>query len=310
MQYHQCRCDAKHQCKNGGTCVGKNTCSCSRDYTGPQCSRRRLGTAINPAPNAKAILDAGDSGGSGLYWIQPPGEPSPALTYCDMDYQGGGWMLASYGFVHATSTSPLNKAIPNMNNPMGYLWEPEARASSNGLVNLTHGAVMMARAANHMIMAAGGNPSTGGIDSYSYVWSIDLRQNKIYNITFANHNRFNGATGSNGIPQMHLAEFVVQGLKGETGKYVRYALAESLGATWGDSYPTGYGFVNVGVEFGTITQGPFFPSVHSGDGGSNMNYQNKIFQPDVPRGSETYVHKGWYSATATDKIGQTSIWFK
>ena len=60
------------------------------------------------------------SDGSGMYWIQPPGETAPAQTYCDMTFAGGAWMLASYGYVHATSLNANNKAIPNMNNPNGY----------------------------------------------------------------------------------------------------------------------------------------------------------------------------------------------
>ena len=103
--------------------------------------RKRLGTRENPAPNAQAILDAGDSHGSGMYWIQPPGETAPAQTYCDMTFAGGAWMLASYGFVYSGEVSEVNlnsKAIPNMNNPNGYAWLPTLRSSSNGLINLPH----------------------------------------------------------------------------------------------------------------------------------------------------------------------------
>jgi len=44
---------------------------------------------LKPAPNAQAILDVGDSQGSGMYWIQPPRETAPAETYCDMNFAGG-----------------------------------------------------------------------------------------------------------------------------------------------------------------------------------------------------------------------------
>ncbi|KAK3697024.1 hypothetical protein QZH41_012489, partial [Actinostola sp. cb2023] len=304
------QCGFVHKCQNGGTCAGLNTCVCPPDYTGPQCNRKRLGTKLNPAPNAQAILDAGDSLGSGLYWIQPPVEEKSAQTYCDMTYSDGGWMLASYGYVGSKDAGSTNKAIPNMNNPMGYAWRPARRAGLNGVINLPHGAVMMARNATYMIMAAGNNPTTG-IDGYAFVYRIDLRQNT-YNITFANHNRYHGAVGTNGIPKMHVTDFLVVGLKGDLGEFERFALGESLGVTWADSYPTGYGFNDIGKESGTWDKGPFFPSVHSGDGHSSCSSGPcRTYQPDVSKGSESYVHRGWYTASGTvGKTGQTSIWFK
>jgi hypothetical protein len=198
-----------------------------------------------------------------------------------------------------------------MNNPMGYTWRPEKRARTSGLINLSQGAVMMARNATYMIMAAGNNPAKGGIDLYTYVYRIDLRQNS-YKITFANHNRFNGAVGANGIPKMHVTDFIVEGLKGDVGEFERYGLGESLGVTWSDSLPTGYGFNDVGANFGSWTKGPFFPSVHSGDGRDSCeSVPCKMFQPDVSMGSESYCHRGWYTASGSiNKRGQTSIWFK
>lgn len=121
-----------------------------------------------------------------MYWIQPPNETAPAETYLDMTFAGGGWMLASYGYVHTPSgdvSNKDNKAIPNMNNPFGYSWLPNRRSSSNGLINLPHGVVKIANNANYMIMAAGNNPATGGIDQYAFVYRIFLRRNP-YKVTF------------------------------------------------------------------------------------------------------------------------------
>ena len=270
--------------------------------------RKRLGTRENPAPNAQAILDAGDSHGSGMYWIQPPGETAPAQTYCDMTFAGGAWMLASYGFVYSGGMSAVNlnnKAIPNMNNPNGYAWLPTQRSSSNGLINLPHGAVKMANNARSMIMAAGNNPATGGIDQYSYVYRINITDNP-YTITFANHNRFNG--GQPG--RMHVQDFIVEALKGESGTYVRHALGEAPGVTWSDSYPTGYGFNDKTGYSSVFNKGPFFPSVHSGSGRSLCSSCTPTnYEPDVKGGSPHYTHHGWYTATSYDKTGQTSIWF-
>ena len=241
-----------------------------------------------------------------MYWFQPPGETAPAQTYCDMSFAGGAWMLASYGYVHTAGLNSNNKAIPNMNNPFGFTWLPTQRSSSHGVISLPHGAVMMANNARYMIMAAGNNPSTGGINEYAYVYRISLGNNP-YNITFANHNRYNG--GQPG--RMHVVDFVVDALKGESGTYVRYALGEALGVTWTDSYPTGYGFNDKTTPSATFIRGPFFPSVHSGSGRSPCSGCTPTnYEPDVVGGSPHYTHHGWFTANGWDKTGQTSIWFK
>lgn len=94
---------------------------------------------------------------------------------------------------------------------------------------------------------------------------------------------------------------------------LRYALGESLGVGWGDTYPTGYGFYDRKEFYSTFSKGPFFPSVHSGDrpsGPASVGGRVESFLPDIARGNPQYTHKGWYSLEQTDKTGQTSIWFK
>ena len=301
---------AKKPCQNGGTCIGENLCKCPPAYSDAQCTRsakEKLGTKENPAPNAQAILDADNSPSSGMYWIQPPGETAPAQTYCDMSFAGGAWMLASYGYVHVAGLNSNNKAIPNMNSPFGFAWLPTKRSSSHGVISLPHGAVMMANNARYMIMAAGNNPATGGINEYAYVYRIYIESNP-YNITFANHNRYNGGRPGD----MHIVGFVVEALKGESGTYGKYALGEALGVTWSDSYPTGYGFYDKTTPYATFYKGPFFPSVHSGSGRSPCSgcTPTTNYEPDVFGGTPQYTHKGWYTANGVDKTGQTSIWFK
>ena len=189
-----------------------------------------------------------------MYWIQPTNETAPAEMYCDMSFAGGGWKLASYGYVHAIGLNASNKAIPNMNNPFGYNWHPDRRSSSNGLINLPDGAVKIANNANYMIMAAGNNPATGGIDQYAFVYSIFLQRNP-YKVTFLNRNRYNG--GQQG--RMHVTKFVVEALKGESGTYVRFALGKALGVTYTDSYPTGYGFNYKNAANASLTKVLSFP---------------------------------------------------
>ena len=202
----------RNPCENGGTCIGVNLCKCPPLYTGARCRRKTLGTKENPATNAQAILDAGDSLGSGLYWIQPPGETAAAQTYCDMAFACGAWMLASYGDVDVLGINANNKAIPNMNNPSGYSWVPTQRNSLNSHINLPNGAVNMGNNARYIIMAAGNTQPQGGIDEYAYVYRISLENNP-HNITFANHNCYNRGQ----IGRMHVCEFVVEALKGEVG---------------------------------------------------------------------------------------------
>ncbi|MCO4762392.1 MAG: hypothetical protein KC502_12855 [Myxococcales bacterium] len=55
-----------------------------------------LGSENKPAPNCKSILTAGESKGSGVYWIDPDSTLGPIAKFqawCDMVHSGGGWML-------------------------------------------------------------------------------------------------------------------------------------------------------------------------------------------------------------------------
>ncbi len=55
-----------------------------------------LGSENKPAKSCQAILNAGDSKGSGVYWLDPDtsGGSAPKFqAWCDMVREGGGWML-------------------------------------------------------------------------------------------------------------------------------------------------------------------------------------------------------------------------
>lgn len=59
-------------------------------------SRRRLrGTLSNPGINALDILNSGQST-SGWYYIQTSSMSQARQVYCNMEDDGGGWMLISY----------------------------------------------------------------------------------------------------------------------------------------------------------------------------------------------------------------------
>jgi hypothetical protein len=84
--------------------LGPETCAdlLGADYVGdvfcnPDCSYNvslcigPLGTVSNPAANCKAILDAGDSSGDGVYYLLAGDDTVKA--WCDME--GGGWTLVT-----------------------------------------------------------------------------------------------------------------------------------------------------------------------------------------------------------------------
>lgn len=160
-------------------------------------------------------------------------------------------------------------------------------------------------------MAAGNNPNTGGIDKYQYVYKINLC-NITGEITFDNHNSYHGASGARKVPRMRLQAFAVHGLKGDLKNYTRFSLAESLGVTSRDSFPTGYGFYDRKEQFAYFHRGPFFPSVHSGSGRIDSFRFGKYrsFSPDVEKTCYRFNYKGWYTATSMNNYGQMSIWFK
>ena len=162
-----------------------------------------------------------------------------------------------------------------------------------------------------MIMAAGNNPNTGGINKYQYVYKINLC-NITGEITFNNHNPYHGASGARNIPRMRLQAFAVHGLKGDVRNYTRFSLAESLGVTSRDSFPTGYGFYDRKEQYAYFHRGPFFPSVHSGSGRIDSFRFGKCrsFSPDVEKTCYRFNYKGWYTATSMNNYGQMSIWFK
>ena len=55
-----------------------------------------LGSENKPATTCKAILNSGESKGSGVYWLDPDtsaGAGAKFQAWCDMVHNGGGWML-------------------------------------------------------------------------------------------------------------------------------------------------------------------------------------------------------------------------
>lgn len=267
------------------------------------------------APSASYIKQVlGGTASNGLYWIKTANMQYPIQVYCDMTYDGGGWMLLAYGYVGSTGDSSSNYAIPNLNHDStSWSYNPTSRNGTNGLVaspNSQKSALLIAKSCTYVMFAAGNNPSTGGLDGYSHIAKAQIPDPSL--LTFNNHTYYyNGSmTNSEGI--------IVTGLKGDVGTWTRYTIKEALGASWTDSYPTGYGYVSSTTpKSGNFDGGPFFPSIHSGS--RNTAPGNPVVvssSPDVgvngyTAGAQSYTYRGWYTASGTvNNTGQTSIWMR
>ena len=267
----------------------------------------------SPATGGQEIIDSNKSPKSGLWWIKPPGDSKAVQTYCDFNpgvY--AGYCLASYGHVASRSCNSGNKNMPPLNSPNGHEWTPENRQRRRGVIALDKGATNMAKSAKKMIMAArssGQVVAKGGIDAYSYVYEIDIAANAGM-ITFQNQ-----GTKSYGCSQTEKT-YRVRALKGEgnTAWRDKRSLGQSLGLSWTDSYPTGYGFSNQWRKCSrNWGDGPFFPSIHHGSNrGCSCCQDRKTWPGASHRSDPNYNHQGWYRIDSGkhSNTGAMSIWFK
>jgi hypothetical protein len=163
-----------------------------------------------------------------------------------------------------------------------------------------------------MIMAAsnGNNQvGTGGVDAYQYVYEIDISSHAS-GITYKNHARTMYGCS------MDRVSYKVRNRKGHSNKdwFDRYSLKQSLGLTWTDTYPTGYGF---SAQFACGSRnwgdGPFFPSIHSGSNrGCSCCQASKVYEGNEKISDPQYAHQGWYGMHNGEynRRGAMSIWFK
>lgn len=262
-------------------------------------------SSAQAAVSATAIRSINPSASTGLYWIKNSTMSTATQVYCDMSFDNGGWMMLAYGHV---SSIGGGTNLPNLNHDgTVYSYNPTSRASAAGLVTPNGNqqtALQLAKASTEILFAAGGNPSTGGIDSYTYAYKFTIPNPSA--LTFANHSYDNSAS-------MTVSTVTVTGLKGETGTWTGYTFTQALGATWSDTYPTGYGVANTSnVRGWNGNGGPFFPSIHPGSSPRN-NGNGWNSSPDVTNGHSTYNYRGWYGrdgGIGVNQTGQTSIWVR
>jgi hypothetical protein len=262
------------------------------------------------APSASYIKTITGTTTTGLYWIKNSSMNVAVEVYCDMSYDGGGWMMLAYGYTDASDRGSANYAIPNLNHDgTVYAYNPTSRASNHGMVStpaLQKSALLIAKASTFFLMAAGNNPSSGGIDAHSYVYRFPIPNPS--SLTFNNHTFwYNGNMGTSTV--------TVTGLKGDSGTWTRYTITESLGASWGDSYPTGYGAISSTSPKSTnINDGPFFPCVFGGSRGDSGG-GGWVASPDLgvngfSSGTRQESYQGWYRPGGRGNSGGMTIWVK
>lgn len=71
-------------------------------------------TSALPAPNAQAIKRDNPAAASGFYWIKTSRMTVARQVYCEMEYDGGGWMALSINNAMSTNSNPLYPS--NWNN--------------------------------------------------------------------------------------------------------------------------------------------------------------------------------------------------
>ena len=150
--------------------------------------------------------------------------------------------------------------------------------------------------------AHGAAVDNGPLSAYSKAWAFNIPDPGA--VTFVSHS-YKAASWSQAGPCVRITG-MTDLLGSENVGGARYTLKSSLGCTWGDSYPTGYGACDSSNCYGH-NAGPWITSVHSGDGNSGNTCATEC---DLVSGSCTYSHRGDYSYSGTHVAGATSIWLR
>ena len=96
------------------------------------------GSQSNPALSCKEVIETTPDSESGLYWVNPTGNPdnAPLVVFCDMEHDGGGWMYWGYVGTSANVTNLFGDASAESSESVGGLCEPAEGLTEEQINNL------------------------------------------------------------------------------------------------------------------------------------------------------------------------------